>query len=107
MGMIMERPPLNTFSRCQTTDLTAAFHQFNQYTLRLEESYNQLQNRVKAIDAEMAHANACLSDKVQALDSITKYLHSLLGSIHSGVIAINLKGEISTFNRAAEKILRL
>ena len=105
--MTMESTPRNTFSRCQTTDLTAAFHQFNQYTLRLEESYNQLQSRVKAIDAEMAHANACLSGKVQELDSLTKYLHSLLGSIHSGVIAINLKGEISTFNKAAEKILRL
>ncbi len=98
---------LNEFSRCQATDLTAAFHQFNQYTLRLEESYNQLQSRVKAIDAEMAHTNACLREKVQELDSLTKYLNNLLGSIHSGVIAINLKGEISTFNRASEKILRL
>jgi len=98
---------LKKSSRHQATDLTAAFHQFNQYTLRLEESYNQLQNRVKAIDAEMAHTNACLRDKVQELDSLTKYLNSLLSSIHSGVIAINLKGEISTFNKAAEKILRL
>lgn len=89
------------------TELAAAFHLFNQYTLRLEESYNQLQNRVKEIDKEMAHTNARLKDKVQELDNLTKYLNSLLSSIHSGVIAVNLRGEVSTFNKAAEKILRL
>lgn len=89
------------------TELAEAFHLFNQYTLRLEESYNQLQNRVKEIDKEMAYTNARLKDKVQELDNLTKYLNSLLGSIHSGVIAVNLRGEVSTFNKAAEKILGL
>ena len=46
-----------------------------------------------------------MKDKVQELDSLTKYSNNLLGSIHSGVIAVNLKGEISTINKAAEKIL--
>ena len=55
----------------------------------------------------MAYTNACLKDKVQELDSLTKYSNNLLGSIHSGVIAVNLKGEISTINKAAEKILGL
>lgn len=98
---------LKEFTNNWDTELAAAFHLFNQYTQRLEEAYNQLQSRVKEVDREMAYTNACLKDKVQELDSLTKYLNSLLRSIHSGVIAVNLKGEISTINKAAEKILKL
>jgi PAS domain S-box-containing protein len=73
----------------------------------LEEAYNRLQCRVKEIDKEMAYTNDCLKNKVHELDNLTKYLNGLLGSIHSGVIAVNLKSEITTFNRASEKILKL
>src|SRR3990172_7908098 len=104
---MMENITINEFKKNYGTELASAFHLFNEYTQRLEESYNHLQNRVKEIDKEMAHTNACLKDKVQELDSLTKYLNNLLGSIHSGVIAVNLKGEITTINKAAEKILGL
>ena len=104
---MMENAPITKFTNNWDTELAAAFHLFNQYTQRLEEAYNQLQGRVKEIDKEMAYTNACLKDKVQELDSLTKYLNSLLSSIHSGVIAVNLKGEVSTLNKAAEKILKL
>jgi len=103
----MENTTISEFKKNWGTELASAFHLFNEYTLRLEESYNLLQNRVKEIDKEMAYTNACLKDKVQELDSLTKYSNNLLSSIHSGVIAVNLKGEISTINKAAEKILGL
>lgn len=103
----MENASIKEFTKNRDTELVAAFHLFNQYTQRLEEAYNKLQSRVKEIDREMAHTNRCLKDKVQELDSLTKYLNSLLSSIHSGVIAVNLKGEVSTLNKAAEKILNL
>ncbi|MFN3531387.1 MAG: two-component system sensor histidine kinase NtrB [Candidatus Brocadia sp.] len=102
-----ENTSVKEFTKNRETELVAVFHLFNQYTQRLEEAYNQLQNRVKEIDREMAHTNECLKDKVQELDSLTKYLNSLLSSIHSGVIAVNLKGEVTTLNKAAEKILGL
>src|SRR3990172_9086668 len=104
---MMGNTTISEFKKNCGTELASAFHLFNEYTLRLEESYNLLQNRVKEIDKEMAYTNACLKDKVQELDSLTKYSNNLLGSIHSGVIAVNLKGEISTINKAAEKILGL
>ncbi len=103
----MNSPSLNELRENWDTELNAAFHLFNQYTQRLEEAYNQLQDRVKVIDREMAYANACLKDKVQELDSLSRYLNNLLGSIHSGVVAVNLKGEVSTMNKAAEKILKV
>ncbi|MDQ1272825.1 MAG: two-component system, NtrC family, sensor histidine kinase HydH [Planctomycetota bacterium] len=104
---MIENASINTFTKSWDTELADAFHIFNNYTQRLEESYNQLQGRVKKIDREMAHTNARLKDKVLELDNVTKYLNSLLRSIHSGVIAVNLKGEVSTINKAAEKILKL
>src|SRR3990172_6259801 len=104
---MMENTTISEFKKNWGTELASAFHLFNEYTLRLEESYNHLQNRVKEIDKEMAYTNACLKEKVHELDSLTKYSNNLLSSIHSGVIAVNLKGEISTMNKAAEKILGL
>ncbi|NUO07130.1 MAG: PAS domain-containing protein [Candidatus Brocadia sp.] len=104
---MMGNTSIKEFTNNWDTELVAAFQLFNQYTQRLEEAYNQLQGRVKEIDREMAYTNARLKDKVQELDSLTKYLNSLLSSIHSGVIAVNLKGEVSTFNKAAENILKL
>ena len=104
---MMENTTISEFKNNWGTELASAFHLFNEYTQRLEESYNHLQNRVKEIDKEMAYTNACLKDKVQELDSLTKYLNNLLSSIHSGVIAVNLNGEISTMNKAAEEILGL
>ncbi|MBE7444447.1 MAG: PAS domain-containing protein [Planctomycetia bacterium] len=104
---MIENMSKNTFAKNWDTELADAFHIFNQYTQRLEESYNQLQDRVEDIDREMAHTNARLKDKVLELDNVTKYLNSLLWSIHSGVIAVNLKGEVTTMNKAAEKILKL
>ncbi len=101
----MKNIAVNKYPKKFRNELATAFEQFNLYTLRLEEAYNKLQSRVKEIDKEMEDTNARLKDKVQELDSLTKYLNSLLGSIHSGVIAINVKGEITTFNTAAEEIL--
>ena len=103
----MDSTSMAEFTKNWGSELATAFHQFNQYTQRLEDAYNQLQGRVKEIDKEMAYTNACLNNKVEELDNLTKYLNNLLGSIHSGVIAVNMRGEVSTFNRAAEKILGL
>ncbi|MBM4055530.1 MAG: PAS domain-containing protein [Planctomycetes bacterium] len=103
----MKNIAMNKFPKKFRNELATAFEQFNLYTLRLEEAYNQLQTKVKEIDKEMEEKNTRLKDNVHELGSLTKYLNSLLGSIHSGVIAINLKGEISTFNKAAEEILNI
>ncbi len=55
---MMENTTISEFKKNWGTELASAFHLFNEYTLRLEESYNHLQNRVKEIDKEMAYTNA-------------------------------------------------
>jgi PAS domain S-box-containing protein len=86
-------------------ELLTIFDSFNTYAQKLESSYTQLQERVKKIDQEMAYANECLNKKVLELDNQTRFLNSILGSMHSGVVAVDNDGKIMTFNNVAESTL--
>lgn len=88
-------------------ELSVAFNLFNQSTQRLEQAYMQLQERVKEIDNEMELTNERLKRKVEELDGLTRYLNNMLESMHSGVVAVDLNGKITTLNRAAEEILNI
>ena len=88
-------------------ELSAIFTNFNAYAQKLEGSYKQLQDRVKEIDQEMAYANECLNKKVKELDDLTRFLNSILGNMHSGVVAVDTKGKIMTFNKVAETTLNI
>ncbi|MFQ5962947.1 MAG: nitrogen regulation protein NR(II) [Candidatus Scalinduaceae bacterium] len=88
-------------------ELSHIFDSFNDNAQKLEASYRQLQGRVREIDREMAYTNECLNKKVQELNDLTSYLNSILESMHSGVVAIDISGKITTFNEAAEKILKV
>jgi len=83
-------------------ELLTIFDSFNTYAQKLESSYTQLQERVKTIDQEMAYTNECLNKKVLELDNQTRFLNSILGSMHSGVVAVDNHGKIMTFNNVAE-----
>jgi len=86
-------------------ELLTIFDSFNTYAQKLESSYTQLQERVKKIDQEMAYTNECLNKKVLELDNQTRFLNSILGSMHSGVVAVDNHGKIMTFNNVAENTL--
>ncbi len=88
-------------------ELLTIFDSFNTYSQKLESSYKQLQDRVKKIDREMAYTNECLNKKVLELDNQTRFLNSILGSMHSGVVAVDNNGKIMTFNNVAESTLNV
>jgi len=88
-------------------ELLTVFDSFNTYAQKLEGSYKQLQDRVKEIDREMAYTNECLNKKVQELDNLTRFLNSILGSMHSSVVAVDTDGKIVTFNKVAEETLNV
>ena len=88
-------------------ELLTVFDSFNIYAQKLEGSYKQLQDRVKKIDREMAYTNECLNKKVQELDNLTRFLNSILGSMHSSVVAVDTDGKIVTFNKVAEETLNV
>jgi PAS domain S-box-containing protein len=88
-------------------ELLTIFDSFNTYAQKLESSYKQLQDRVKRIDQEMAYTNECLNKKVLELDNQKRFLNSILGSMHSGVVAVDNDGKIITFNNVAENTLNV
>jgi PAS domain S-box-containing protein len=87
------------------SDLTRAFDTFSQETRKLELAYNSLKERFQQVNRRLEETNSALIEKVSELDQMTHYLHRILGNMRQGLIFINLKGEITTYNEAAEKIL--
>ena len=88
-------------------ELLTIFDSFNTYAQKLESSYKQLQDKVKKIDREMAYTNECLNKKVLELDNQTRFVKSILESMHSGVVAVDNDGKIMTFNNVAENTLNV
>jgi PAS domain S-box-containing protein len=80
---------------------------FNESTLKLQRAYEALQIRFGELDRELEDTNKQLSRKVAEINEIKEYLNSILQSVTDGVIAVNLRGEITAFNKAAERITGL
>ncbi|MCK4965991.1 PAS domain S-box protein [bacterium] len=87
--------------------LKNAFEFFNETTLRLEKSYNLLDTRMKNLNLELEKKNKELEENLKEMDSIRNQLRNILESVNIGIIVINLKGEITVFNNAAQKITGL
>ena len=60
-----------------------------------------------AIAIENARLFANLRNKIDEIATIKNYMDNVFASIASGVISIDLAGRVTTFNRAAEEILRI
>ena len=73
---------------------------------RLEVAYNSLKNRYKSLNVELEETNVKLVNKVFELDLLTQYLDNILSNISQGLIVLNEEGEVTTYNSAAENILK-
>jgi len=91
----------------EINELKQAFHEFVASTRQLESAYHDLQAHAGNMDTELNRTNRSLRDKVSALDEMTRYLNNLLGSMHNGVVAVDVEGRVMTMNPAAEQILGL
>lgn len=85
--------------------LARAFSIFSEETSRLEQAYTKLQKRFKAVNTELEKSHRQLNEKVLQLDMVTHYLNNILRHMNQGILFIGLKGMITTYNTAAEKIL--
>lgn len=85
--------------------LAKAFSLFAKETSRLKIAYQNLQDQFSAVNLELEKSNQSLIDKIEKLDFLSKYLKNILKNISQGIIFINIKGEITTFNDAASDIL--
>lgn len=87
--------------------LNLAFDKFNESSDRIIQVYTQLKKRVDSLDKEMETKNKELNNKVNELYRLTQYKDSILESMHSGVVAVDIDGHVTTLNKAAQLILNI
>jgi len=84
--------------------LVEAFQYFNRSTTALSQAYRRLEAAAGELARQLEDTNRQLADKNRQLDRAHRYLEDILASIGSGVIAADLEGRITIFNRTAEDL---
>ncbi|MCK5845580.1 MAG: PAS domain S-box protein, partial [Victivallales bacterium] len=84
--------------------LKGLIESFNSSTSRLREAYKALQGKVDNLDLQLEKTNSDLSDSLDDQERLSNYLTNILESLSSGVLVIDIDGNISLFNRGAEEM---
>ena len=73
----------------------------------LVESFNQMTSDLRAGQENLRQSRDSLQTTNTELDERRRYMEAMLANIGTGVISLNAEGEISTFNRAAARMLAM
>lgn len=84
--------------------LNQAFQAFSDTTLKFQEGYQKLEEKVAHLTNELEEKNDVLQKNIVVLNNTQKYINSVLENISDGVMALDLNGTITTFNKAAQTI---
>lgn len=87
--------------------LNQSIASFNGAALKFERYYRHLEQRVEELDLELKAKNEELKKNLEEKEEIKNYLRNILESLTTGVLVIDLKGMVTTYNRAAEDITGL
>ncbi|CRX37785.1 two-component system sensor histidine kinase NtrB [Estrella lausannensis] len=94
-------------SQEKIASLNRAFELFSHEAERIENAYNSLKEEFTAIHQELEKTNIHLKKKVAELNVMTDYMENILSNISQGLVFIDLNGDITTYNAAAEEIFNL
>jgi PAS domain S-box-containing protein len=86
--------------------LGEAFESFIAQTQKLRQTHLELKEQVEEINADLEEKNRALEAKIDELHETEEYLNNTLESVSSGVVAVDLDGKVTIFNRGAEMIMR-
>ncbi|MFH0925113.1 MAG: ATP-binding protein [bacterium] len=84
--------------------LIEAFESNNNAILKLKEAYSHLEKRAYELTLELEKTNSELEKNLKEKEEVKNYLNNILESLSSGVMAVNLQGKVTIFNKAAQKI---
>jgi len=84
--------------------LITAYNNFNQIIEKFQNTFLALQSKVDLLTKQLETKNRELEKKYIEGETIKKFLNSILDNIYNGVIAIDQRGLITHFNKAAEQI---
>jgi PAS domain S-box-containing protein len=77
---------------------------FNEVTAQLQNSYDELQGRVKKLDLELSDKNDELEKNLAEKERVKNYLNDILESQTNGVIVVDRAGSITTCNKTTGTI---
>lgn len=111
-SLIKLRQLTEELNRCETPEqkfevLARAFEQYSLETAHLEKAHEELMEKFTQLSKEYSETNQILKTKLDELDSVNDYLTNLLFNMAQGLIFIDLKGNITTYNHRAEEILEV
>jgi two-component system sensor histidine kinase FlrB len=95
----MTNPGSNKSKEIQT--LIQNMQAFNEVTTQLQNSYDELQGRVKKLDLELSDKNEELEKNLAEKERVKNYLNDILESQTNGVIVVDRMGNITTCNKTA------
>lgn len=84
--------------------LNQALYHFDLSASRLHDSYKRLQQRIDLLNLELEEKNKQLEINLRERERDEEYLSNILESLKNGVVVVDGKGDVKTFNRAAEQI---
>jgi len=77
---------------------------FSETTRKYMEAYKQLEEQFEYLNVKLEETNCELRKSLEEKDRVSNYLNNILESMSGGVLVLNLEGEITLFNQAAEEI---
>jgi signal transduction histidine kinase len=97
----MNDPLPKEYNKKEVEILNRAFQAFNDATQQLQNSYDNLEERIKELDLELARKNEELSANLKEKEEVKNHLHNILESLTTGVVGVNANGIVTTFNTTA------
>lgn len=73
----------------------------------LVDSFNKMMKNIETSEREVKDANQSLRETLDVLDKHNRYIEVILSNVSTGVVSVNSRGEITTLNREAEKLLKV
>ncbi len=87
--------------------LSRAFYLFSEESERIKKNYLKLKEELKKTHLHLDKTHEELIKSVTQLKTTSSYLNSLLKNISQGILFIHMNGTILSYNKAAEKILKI
>lgn len=86
-------------------DFTDSYILFRETTRKYREAYEQLEAQFESLNIKLEETNLELRKSLEEKDRVSNYLNNILESMTGGVVVVDLHGEVTLFNQAAEQIL--
>lgn len=97
----------NELHKEKYSTLSRAFELFTVETERLENAYDSLKEEFTSVHYELEATNKKLSRKLKELGALTFYLESILSNLSQGILFVDLNGDVTTYNTAAQQTLNV